>query len=83
MPYRLCLLAADLATAAAAATTFACLFACLLLLPPVWMSLQALLLLAPHVTAPVAVAGCPALPLNMAECQNFGKVFKLKFQLRK
>lgn len=24
-----------------------------------------------------------ALPLNMAECQNFGKVFKLKFQLRK
>lgn len=57
-----------------------CLFVCLFVIAAASLDVFACLLMSsPH----VAVAGCPALPLNMAECQNFGKVFKLKFQLRK
>lgn len=72
LPYRLCLLAGS--------RDF-CLFVCLFVIAAARLDVFAGSPPSPSPSLPLLLS--LALPLNMAECQNFGKVFKLKFQLRK
>lgn len=74
-----CLGGSLLADMLATAATFACLFVLLFVIAAASLDVVGGLPYSPP--PPSVLPAC--LPLNMAECQNFGKVFKLKFQLRK